>query len=167
MKNAFGKRVGAAAMVLALITSVAIIGVAHSHTGAKGIVKERMDLMQTLAKSVKAIKGAIIAPSAPTEAGRKTIAASAAIIEEHALRMLKMFPKGSNAHPSEALPSIWTDWPGFEKAARAMAGAAAKLKGAAVTGSRTTLLGDFTGMARTCGACHAQYRLKKRQDVAQ
>lgn len=162
MKNAFGKRVGAAAMIVALVTAVAIIGTAHSHTGAKGIVKERMDLMQVLAKSVKAIKGAIVAPGAPTEAGRRTIAASAAIIEKHALRMLTMFPKGSNAHPSEALPSIWADWPGFEKAARAMAVAAAKLKTTAVTGGRTSLLGDFTGVARTCGACHATYRKKKR-----
>lgn len=162
MKNVFGKRVGPAAMIVALITGITIIGTAHSHTGATGIVKERMALMKDLAQSVKAIKGAIVAPGAPTEAGRRTIAASAAAIEKHAARMLKMFPKGSTAHPSEALPSIWTDWPGFEKAARDMARAARKLSTSAVAGGRSSLLGDFTGLARTCGACHAQYRLKKR-----
>ena len=162
MKNGFANRVGAAAMVIALITSAAIFfGTAHSHTGATGIVKERMDLMQVLAKSVKAIKGAIIAPGAPTDAGRRTIAASAAIIEEHALRMLKMFPKGSNDHPSEALASIWTDWPGFEKSARSLATVAGDLKTTSAKGDRATLLKGFVTMARTCGGCHADYRKKK------
>ena len=150
------------ALVGPVIVGLVIVGIiaippleiaprAYGHTGAKGVVKERMDLMQTLAKSVKAIKGAMVAPGAPTAAGRKTIAAGAAVIEGHALRMLKMFPAGSGAHPSEALPSIWKDWPGFRKSARALATAAGKLKTSAATADRSTLFKGFAALARTCG----------------
>lgn len=149
-------------VLFGLVASLAIAGIARGHTGATGIVKERMDLMKLLATSVKAIKAAIVAPGAPTAAGRRTIAAHSAAIERHALRMLKMFPKGSDKHPSEALPAIWQDWPGFETSARSLASTARGLGALSARADRGSLLKSFAGMARTCGECHAGFRKKKR-----
>lgn len=148
--------------VIGAVTFFAGPDKAEGHTGATGIVKERMDLMQVLATANKRIRKALVAPGAPTASGRQSIATNATVIEKHAIKMLKMFPRGSNTHPSEALPSIWKKWPGFEKSAKALSATAANLKRLALTADRKLLLGAFAGMARNCGGCHAQYRLKKR-----
>jgi len=150
------------AVVLVLGLAAAGASPAMSHTGATGIVKERMDLMKALATAVARIAKIVRASGSLTAENRKAVADSAALVQRHATAMLKMFPKGSGTHPSEALPKVWQDWTGFEAAARRMGTAAAKLAAAAPASDRKDLMIDFVGMARTCGACHTQYRLKKR-----
>jgi cytochrome c556 len=152
---------GGVAVALIVIGSGFMIPSAQSHTGAKGVVKDRMELMKTLAGATKAIKKSVARRGKVSTADRKAISENAGIIADHALKSLKMFPKGSDGHPSEATPKVWADRPGFEKSAQALKAAAERLRDTAATGDRKTLFKSFVTMVRGCGSCHKVYRKKK------
>jgi len=97
-----------------VITAVVVsmfAAAAFAHGGAKGIVKERMDGMSALGKTVKAL-----APMMRGE-GRydaETVRQGAEVIRSHAGSSLtKLFPIGSGGMPSEAKDTVWQDWEGF------------------------------------------------------
>jgi cytochrome c556 len=69
-----------------------------------------------------------------------------------------MFPAGSGVAPSKALATIWSDRPGFEKAAADYQSAAAKLAGLAKAGDKPGFAAQWTELRKTCGACHDHYR---------
>ncbi len=69
-----------------------------------------------------------------------------------------MFPAGSGVAPSKALPKIWSDRAGFEKAAADYGAAAAKLSGLAKTGDKPGFAAQWGELRKTCNACHEQYR---------
>lgn len=132
-------------------------GAAFTHEGATGVVKERMELMKDIAAQMKALKPMIDGGSTYEPA---RVATAAGTIADHAANIAPSFPKGSNVHPSEASPRIWTEWDGFAASARALRTHAAALqtdaeKGA---GAAKALFGE---MARTCKGCHEDYRIKK------
>lgn len=131
---------------------------ADAHTGATGVVKERMELMSSLAEAMKAIKAGV---TAKPEMQRDAIAAAAKQIAVHADRLTNLFPKGSDTHPSEARPEIWQSWQEFVKANDAMKNEAAKLAEVAPKADRRTVLGQFARTARSCGGCHEAFRKKK------
>ena len=93
---------------------IAISGIAFAHSGAKGIVKERMDMMSDIGKSMKTI-GTMLRNG---EFDPETAKQAALVIQEHAARIPDLFPDGSINGPSEALPSIWTNWEEFVAAAK-------------------------------------------------
>ena len=92
-----------------LATSFAFAAFAHG--GATGIVKERMDGMSGLGKTVKAL--------APMMRGEiaynaQAVRAGAEAIRTHSGEALtKLFPKGSAGKPSEAKAIIWDNWEEF------------------------------------------------------
>ncbi|UWQ77422.1 cytochrome c [Leisingera sp. M658] len=84
---------------------------AHAHSGATGVVKERMDGMGVMKDSMK-----VLAPmmQGKTAYDAAAVRREAKKIGTHAGDVLTaLFPKGSNGHPSEAKAEIWTDWEGF------------------------------------------------------
>jgi cytochrome c556 len=163
---------------------VAFSGVAAlAHSGATGVVKERMEGMKAM--------------------GDRGHAGSA---------MTELFPEGSNAVPSEAKEDIWKEWETFaamahqlEVMAEALGRAAANatgagpdassgtmMGGAGMMGETGTMMGDsggmmgglgmmgasapmmdvdhlaempaeavFTMMSRTCSACHTRFRAEE------
>lgn len=169
------------ALAAAILTAAVATGFAHS--GAKGVVKERMELMKSSAASMKAI-GQMMKGEVDYVA--ETVAAEARKIATHGGDALtKAFPEGSLDHPSEALPAIWRDWSRFEALAAdlefyaaglaAAAGnerdaAAGGRLGAGLTGPARPTADELAAMppdvvfqklAGACADCHESFRLKK------
>ena len=105
------------------IATLGGLGSALAHSGATGIVKERMDMFKRSQKNLKAIKSHIRAED------YGSIAKLADEIREWAVKMPEYFPEGSNVKPSEASPNIWEDFSGFKRAAIKNETATKKLDG--------------------------------------
>ncbi|MEM7523177.1 MAG: cytochrome c [Pseudomonadota bacterium] len=166
------------ASAIVLATGVA----AFAHKGATGVVKERMGQMGMIAKSMKTIGGMMKGEAAYDAV---VVRAEAAMIASHGGETLtKLFPEGSIKHPSEAIPTIWTEWERFEaiamdlsRYATALSDGAGYQRGAAGGGLSSGGLtssgsGDadlasmspddlFMKVAGTCSACHQDFRQKK------
>lgn len=163
----------------ALLSTAAI---AFAHSGATGVVKERMDQMGMIAKSMKTI-GEMMKGKTAYDAS--VVQAEASMIASHGGETLtKLFPEGSTKHPSEAVPEIWTDWERFEAIAmdlsryatalsdgagndREATGGGLSSGGLTSSGSGDTDLASmspddlFLKVAGTCSACHKDFRQKK------
>lgn len=139
--------------------AIALGGTAFAHTGATGIVKERMDAMSDIGKSMKTI-GAFLKGERPYDAS--VTKAAAETIGGHAKHVPHLFPKGSTKKPSEALPAIWEDWKQFTTIAADME-AAAKALAEAADGAKDAngIKPMFASLGQTCKACHQKFRLKK------
>ena len=118
-----------------LLLLAAGTGFALAHEGAKGVVKERMDLMKGQAKQMKLI--------GDMAKGKKKFDAAKAAAAAHDLglttkKIPELFPEGSNGHPSEALDAVWKEWDRFKGDAQD-AEAAANALAAALRGLRRGL----------------------------
>lgn len=88
-----------------------IAAAALAHSGATGVVKERMEGMKAMGDAIKRI-----APMFQGELGydADAVRAAAATFKDHAGEsMMALFPDGSNPKPSEAKTSIWKNWGDF------------------------------------------------------
>lgn len=95
----------------AVIATVSIAGAVWAHSGATGVVKERMDGMMAMGKSVKEITPMM---RGKTDYDAERIRAFAEEVRQHSGEaMTKLFPEGTTGAPSEAKPNIWTDWDEF------------------------------------------------------
>ncbi|WP_170138565.1 c-type cytochrome [Rhodobium orientis] len=166
-------RLGAAGMVLVAVALAAAAIVSDdppslAHSEAKGIVKERMDVMQELKDTMKRVtpmfKGEVPYEKAVVKAAGKHIHAHAGA------DMTALFPKDSLQHPSDALPVIWEDWPDFtsrakdlkslgkELAKNAGKGAPEGIRLSAEVARVVPAADTFKKIAKTCNACHETYR---------
>ena len=97
-----------------IVAAVLIAGTAvtaFAHSGATGIVKERMDAMLAMGKAVKTVAPMM---RGETAYDAETVRDAARLFQQHAGEsMTKLFPEGSDGKPSEAKPEIWTDWNSF------------------------------------------------------
>ena len=97
-----------------IVAAVLIAGTAvtaFAHSGATGIVKERMDAMLAMGKAVKTV-----APMMRCETAydAETVRDAARLFQQHAGEsMTKLFPEGTGGMPSEAKDEVWTDWERF------------------------------------------------------
>ena len=161
---------------------------AHAHSGATGIVKERMDGMGVMKDSMK-----VLAPmmQGKTAYDAAAVRREAEKIGAHAGEVLTtLFPEGSNGHPSEAKAEIWTDWEGFVDLAERLQTYSDGLASAAENGlmmseaQGTSIMGGsmmgggammggspsaealsqmpadgvFMMLSQTCSACHTRFR---------
>jgi cytochrome c556 len=129
-----------------------------AHEGAKGVVKERMDLMKSQKNAMKVI--------GDMAKGKKTFNAAKAAkaardLEATTQKIPELFPKGSNGHPSEALEAVWTEWDRFTGDAHD-AEAAAKALAAAVETSGQDWKAAFQAMTDACKSCHESFRAKEK-----
>ena len=126
---------------------------ALAHSGASGIVKERMDMFKRSQDNLKAIKSHIRGKD------YESITKLANEIREWAIRMPKYFPEGSNDKPSEASPKIWEDFNGFKRAALENETATTKLIAAAEAEDQTAVVNGFKAVASSCKSCHKSYKV--------
>lgn len=70
-----------------------------------------------------------------------------------------LFPPGTD-HDTKALPAVWADRPGFEKAAAALTAAAEALLKAADASDTAAFVTAFNATATACKGCHRTYRAK-------
>jgi len=105
---------------------------ALAHSGATGIVKERMDGMSAMGDVVKNI-AAMMRGDKPYDAA--AVRDGATVIASHSGEaMTRLFPEDSGGKPSEARPEIWSDWDTFSNLADRLAVLAEALEGAAENG---------------------------------
>lgn len=149
-------------IALALVMAVTVGGttsLTHAHSGAKGVMKERMDLMKGMADAMK-VMGAMFKDEAPFEPS--VVAEKAAFLADHAAMIPNMTPEGTNSHPSEALPIIWQEWDGYVTSADELADEGRKLVDIA---SNSANFGEarqqYVKVGKTCGTCHDRFRKPK------
>ena len=86
-----------------------------AHGGATGVVKERMNLMDSLKEAMKNLKPLF---RGKEEYDVEKVKQNALVIRDSAgNHMTKLFPEGSLKKPSEATPEIWTKWEEFQRIA--------------------------------------------------
>lgn len=146
----------AGSLIAAALIVSAVSGTALAHSGATGIVRQRMDLMEDIADRMKEL-GAMIRGRESFDA---EVAGSAAdAVAGHAGEMLSLFPEGSAGGASEALPAIWVDWREFEGLAGALEEKAMALSTAAEEAESVDEIRPlFADMGRTCSQCHEDFR---------
>jgi cytochrome c556 len=82
-------------------------------------------------------------------------------IQRFATLMPSLFPPGSDTgHNTKASPQIWSDRPGFEKAAANLGDAAGKLVVAVHGGDQDAAEAQVKAIDDACGACHKAYRVR-------
>ena len=113
------KHIGTVTLGLALASA----SPAHAHSGATGIVKERMEAMKSIGGEMKAVGGMF---QGKVEFNTMRIEKAAGVIHDHASKIEKLFPKGSDHKPTRALPEVWKDKVEFDAIAMEMAKAAIK-----------------------------------------
>lgn len=137
----------------------ACAGLAFAHEGAKGVVKERMDLMKGQAKQMKLI--------GDMAKGKKKFDAAKAAAAAHDLgkttkKIPELFPEGSNGHPSEALDAVWKEWDRFKGDAQDAEAAANALE-TALQASGQDWKAAFKKMTDACKSCHESFRAEEEE----
>lgn len=134
-------------------------GAAFAHSGATGIVKERMDAMKEIGSATKALAKL---DWNDVGAARASAVSNSQVLQRHAADIVRMFPPDSNTGPSEAIPAIWEKPDDFADLAKALETAAGAMIAAADTATkRDDVAAPFQAIADTCKACHADFRKKK------
>ena len=144
--------------ILALCFALLGAGAVFAHSGATGIVKERMDAMKAIDKTMKELGATAKGEAAFSAAKMK---AASTTIQEHAGNCDRLFPdtkKSRKSHVTEAAPAIWEQKPEFLALAKKMADAAGGLE---TIGSPSELGGQMKALAATCKGCHEKFRIKK------
>lgn len=176
-RNGRRKTIAAACLAVAIGT-----GTAFAHGDATGIVKERMDAMDSMGKAVKALSE-MFRGGTPFDAAE--VSRQAAAIAVHGGEaMTRLFPEHSISGPSEARPEIWTDWDRFSALAGQLSDFAGALAKAAdnprpqggmmggqgmmgQSGPTPEMLAAmppdaaFMHLVETCSACHQDFRKAK------
>ena len=145
------RAVSAAAFAAAFAAVTPAIG--HDH--ATGIVKERMEQMEVMAKHMKAIGERI-----KNQRDLAAIKADAEAIAALAPHITHLFPTGSTQIPTEAKVTIWKNWPDFESKARALEVESGKLANMNPE-NIAALSAQVRAVSQACGACHEKYRVRK------
>jgi cytochrome c556 len=132
---------------------------AFAHSGATGVVKQRMEMMKSIAAEAKVLANMVrgetrFRPIKAGEAGKALL--------QHATKVAALFPAGSINGPSEALPAIWEMPDEFQASFRKLEAAARDMVEVADTAkNRKALAEPFARIATTCKSCHRIFRLKK------
>lgn len=147
-------RIGLYAAAMLAVLGVAATGAARAEGPDLIAVRQAAFDMNNASwqfiRSVVASKGDV----KPLEVPAKAIARWATVIPS-------MFPPGTEkGGDTKALPEIWSDKAGFEKAAMALNTASLKLADAAKAGDAEAVATDMKAVGESCGGCHRTFRAK-------
>ncbi len=134
------------------IVSITFSSSLWAHSGATGIVKERMDNFKESKASMKSLKKAV------RKNDFDTVAQEAMAINQWARKLTTYFPEGSNQHPSEALNLIWQEFDQFEVRAETQIKASEQLQKAGLGKDAASAAKAYSDLAKSCKACHDDYR---------
>lgn len=141
----FSKFAAAAALGMTMVAGAAFAD----------IVDERVKGFKAHVENLKAVKAAVESGNASDA----VVPAEAMVV--YAKTIPSLFPEGSGTGDTRALPAIWSDWAGFEKAAADHVDAVVELQAAAESGDAAALGEQLKATGATCGACHKAYRAEK------
>ncbi|MBP0445511.1 cytochrome c [Roseomonas sp. SSH11] len=133
-----------------LLASFAILGAAVAQPDPVSTRKEGLRRMQTNLEAIGAV----------AQAGGDTRDAAPRAEEMAAFfrNLPTLFPPGSDGGGTRALPTVWSEREGFERAAANASTAAEALRVAAASGDAAATTAAVRAMGATCGACHRNYR---------
>jgi cytochrome c556 len=138
--------------IAAVVLSAGFASAALAHSGATGVVKQRMETMKSMGDTMKQL-GAMMQGKQAFDAA--IVAGRTSVMKQHAAELPKMFPKGSTQHPSEALPKIWESFEAFSKITSELESTSSALGDVK---SADALPVAMTAVGKTCKACHQDYR---------
>ena len=141
--------------VIGTLAAGAMVGGATIALAQADVIKERQENRKQAAAAMRAIKG-IVDAKGPT-AGAVEQAAKLKTLQ---VAFDKMFPAGSDKGETKALPTVWSDWAGFQAASKNADAAYDKLATAAGSGDLAVLTAAFGDTGKACGACHEKFRAK-------
>ncbi|MBB5516990.1 cytochrome c556 [Rubricella aquisinus] len=131
-------------------------GLVFAHTGATGIVKERMEHMSAVGEATKNI---VQTARGRVERDDAALRAAAEAIRFHMQHAMMKFPEGSDGGVSEAAPAIWADPVAFQAEGDALIGLATEFVQTLDAGGDPMALVPQIG--RSCQTCHERFRLSK------
>ena len=143
---------------MSMIAIVGVVALAPSFTlhAADDPIADRKANRKLVGDQAKAIKAVVDAggPAASiVEPVKKIIEAEPAFMKD--------FPPGSDSGDTKALPTVWSDWKGFETASSNLTTEATKLLQLASAGApEDQIKAQFGAMGKACGGCHTTYRAK-------
>ena len=112
------------AVVGALVAGGATLALAQAD-----VIKERQEIRKQVAAAMRTVKGVI-----DSKGNTKAVVEAAAKMKTLESAFEKMFPPGSDKGDTKALPTVWTEMPGFLAASKNADAAYDKLAVAAGSG---------------------------------
>lgn len=138
------------------IAATIIITPAVAHKGATGIVKERMEVMGALGKTIKSLVAML---KGQAQFNQDTVKTKAREMAAHGTKIKTQFPAGSDHKPTRALPAVWKNRADFDKLADHLTEAAKALeKSADAAKSAKDLAPRIIAVGQTCKSCHEKFR---------
>jgi cytochrome c556 len=139
----------------AAVLSASVIA-AYAHSGATGVVMERMELMKSIQDHMKIVGEMILGKR---EFDAESVKTAGQTIAGHAEEIPHKFPEGSIEGPSEATHTIWEEWDTFVKLTEELKVTALAMADAAETAvDETAIRPHFAAVGKTCLACHEDFR---------
>ena len=135
----------------------AVATAAYAQRPAPPIVQARQANYKQMAAAVKGINDQLRGRVPDLAAIRPR----AALLASYGVQVLRWFPRGSGPRAgirTRALPAIWTDQAGFERAGARLLVAARAVNRAAQRGDVTAIRAAMPALTRACSACHDDYR---------
>jgi cytochrome c556 len=142
------------AVIGALAAGAMVSGVTIAWAQAD-VIKERQENRKQAGAAMRAVKG-IVDAKGPTAGAVE----QAAKLKRLQVAFDKLFPAGSDKGETKALPTVWSDWAGFQAAGKNADAAYDKLSVAAGSGDMAALTAAFGDAGKACGACHDKFRAK-------
>ena len=141
-------------LALLAVLTFAVAGIAHA--AAPDPIETRQAGQDLLSANFAGIRAVIAA-----KGDVKTLENPAKAMARWMKQFPTQFPPGSDkGHDTKALPAVWTDMAGFEKAATDMADAATKLAELAKAGDADGVAAQIKPLGDACAACHRTYRAR-------
>jgi cytochrome c556 len=141
---------------LALLTVVLLAGAGVAQAEGPDLINVRQAGQDLVLGTFTGIRAVVDA-----KGDIKKLEQPAKALQRWALVYPTLFPKGTETgHDTKALPSVWSDSAGFQKAAMTFSEAAGKLAEIAKTGDADAAAAQVKVIGQACGACHHDYRAK-------
>lgn len=144
-----------ASLTLAAVVSTLSVPAMAQFQKPEDAIKYRKAAMTVMSTHFGRI-GAMASERAPFDA--KVAAENAAIVESMSKLPWAGFVAGSDKGQTQAKPEIWTDGAKFKSASEDMMASVAQLNAAAKTGNLDNLKKAFGDSAKSCKACHDNFR---------
>jgi cytochrome c556 len=143
---------------VALAMGVGIAADAMAQAKPEVLVAQRQAAMKLQGKYLGPI-GAMLKGAAPYNAD--VVAINATFLENLARMPWDGFQPSTSGEKSAAKPEVYKDTAKFKAAADALEAATAKLGAAARAKDEAGVKANFGAVAKACGACHDDFRVKQ------
>jgi cytochrome c556 len=145
--------------VLAGLGLIAMVGTAAAQADLSRIVTERREGLRGVGQQMEAMAAIARAGSDPRPAVERVEA-----VQRFFVNFGQRFPAGTQQGApgieTRALPAIWTDRAGFDRAEAALTPRLAALREAAAGGNAQAFAQALQATGAACGDCHRPYRAR-------